>query len=465
MLVIISDLHLKDGTSGTTITADAFRIFAEWLCDTAFRASWRADGKYRPVEQIDLVLLGDVFDQIRSARWLQEDDGEPVDVRPWSDPQSEAFIRKIRSINTATLEHNAQAFKILKRIGQGQLVTLPPASRAGVPDDRTSTRLSVNVRIFYMVGNHDWFFYLPGGAYDSMRQEVIDHLGLVNSTRPFPHDPFENPELAETLDRHKVFARHGDIFDAMNYDSERGRNAATLGDALAVELLDRFPFDVRQRLGDELPQAFSEGLKELANVRPALVTPMWIGDLIDKYAKTPQQVKAIQNVWIDLVERFLDLDFVRSHDRRFALDIVDAMEGILRLSRGFHFDAINRVMGWAKDKFWRGKISYAQYALEEAAFLNRTSNYIVYGHTHCYEVVPLEVRRQGDKFIEQVYVNSGTWHSFHDLVLGNPAKPKFIGHHVMSYLAFFKDDERSGRSFESWSGSLSKDLSKYNFRV
>jgi hypothetical protein len=27
---------------------------------------------------------------------------------------------------------------------------------------------------------------------------------------------------------------------------------------------------------------------------------------------------------------------------------------------------------------------------------------------------------------------------------------------VMTYLAFFKDDERMGRAFESWSGALTK---------
>ena len=62
MLVIVSDLHLKDGTSGTSITPDAFRIFAERLRSMAYRASWRLDGKYRPIDTIDLVLLGDVFD-------------------------------------------------------------------------------------------------------------------------------------------------------------------------------------------------------------------------------------------------------------------------------------------------------------------------------------------------------------------------------------------------------------------
>ena len=104
MLVIISDLHLKDGTSGTSITADACNVFAGRLRDQAYRASHRTGSKsYRPIEVIDLVLLGDVFDQIRSVKWLEED-GRPVSIRPWDDPHSPEFIRKIQTINDYTAE-------------------------------------------------------------------------------------------------------------------------------------------------------------------------------------------------------------------------------------------------------------------------------------------------------------------------------------------------------------------------
>ena len=32
--------------------------------------------------------------------------------------------------------------------------------------------------------------------------------------------------------------------------------------------------------------------------------------------------------------------------------------------------------------------------------------------------------------------------------------PNFAFYHVMTYLAFFREDERSGRPFETWSGTL-----------
>jgi hypothetical protein len=55
VLVIISDLHLTDSTSGETIRAGAFRAFRESLRELAYDASWRSEQKYVPVEGIDLV--------------------------------------------------------------------------------------------------------------------------------------------------------------------------------------------------------------------------------------------------------------------------------------------------------------------------------------------------------------------------------------------------------------------------
>lgn len=42
MLVIVSDIHLTDGTSGKTIREGAFRVFRQRLRDLAYDASWRA---------------------------------------------------------------------------------------------------------------------------------------------------------------------------------------------------------------------------------------------------------------------------------------------------------------------------------------------------------------------------------------------------------------------------------------
>ena len=116
MLVIISDLHLTDGTSGETIKEGAFRVFRNRLYDLAYDASWRADGKYNPIETIDLILLGDILDPLRSTRWLAEEDSISSLARPWDDPQSQPFIDKVRAITEAILQNNAASLNILYSI-------------------------------------------------------------------------------------------------------------------------------------------------------------------------------------------------------------------------------------------------------------------------------------------------------------------------------------------------------------
>ena len=71
MLVIVSDLHLGDGTTANSIAPNAFHLFANRLNETAYFASFRKDGTYRPLETLDLVLLGDILDPIHSTRWLE----------------------------------------------------------------------------------------------------------------------------------------------------------------------------------------------------------------------------------------------------------------------------------------------------------------------------------------------------------------------------------------------------------
>jgi len=280
VLVFISDLHFKDGTTGASISADAFNLFLKRLEDMAYRASWRADGRYEPLDGIDLVLLGDILDPLRSVRWQDTKRGNIDYLRPWHDSSRKDYRDKIAEITEAIIEHNAEAFDVLRELGNGNGVHLPPATHHGQPDLDSSEQIAVPVRITYMVGNHDWYYHLPGDGFTQIRKHVIDALGLENSTDPFPHTMEESPVLEQLFSKHQVVARHGDIFDLMNYDPELGRDAATLGDVIVVELIDRFPTLVQERLGDSLPQSFYKNLRELGNVRSTVITPAWISYLL-----------------------------------------------------------------------------------------------------------------------------------------------------------------------------------------
>ena len=66
MLVFLSDVHLTDGSSGTTINPAAFAKFCRILYDVIGKNRERANQK--PIEKVEIVLLGDIFDVIRYQR-------------------------------------------------------------------------------------------------------------------------------------------------------------------------------------------------------------------------------------------------------------------------------------------------------------------------------------------------------------------------------------------------------------
>lgn len=119
MIVIVSDLHLTDGSSGETIHAGAFAAFRESLRDMVYDASWRSDGKYRPLEECHVILLGDILDVIRSAKWLAGT------VRPWSSSGDASFALRVSEITEAVLRNNQGSVAILKSLSQGQAPFLP----------------------------------------------------------------------------------------------------------------------------------------------------------------------------------------------------------------------------------------------------------------------------------------------------------------------------------------------------
>lgn len=447
MLVIVSDLHLTDGTSGATISPGAFSIFAQRLYDTAAAASWRCDGSYRPIERIDLVLLGDVLDVIRSGHWVAR-----PGVRPWGNPHAPELVDQVTRITAGILRQNGEALAVLRTLAVEGGVTLPPATAAGKPAG-DGEGVPVKVRIHYMVGNHDWFFHLPGAGYSSLRQSIVRQMGLANpADAPFPHDITEREELLEAMRRHKVAARHGDIYDPMNFEGDR--DASSLGDAIVIELVSRFAAEVQRELADELPAATLSGLREIDNIRPLILIPVWLDGLLERTCAFPSMRKRVKTVWDRLADEFLALDFVRQRDTWSPLDVVDGLQRALKFSKRLSIGWASTLSGWLNELRGAKDSSYYPHALAEQDFRNRRARHIVYGHTHVEESVALDASYAEGFVLNQMYFNSGTWRRVHRQTELAPAEHEFIASDVMTYLAFFQADERSGRPYETWSGTL-----------
>ena len=455
MLIIASDIHLGDGTCARSISPNAFFLFAKRLREMAFNASFQEDGTYKPVQSIDLVLMGDILDPLHSTLWLEPLPGtrEAGHIRPWSDPAEPGYAKKLHLITKAILNENEASAAILRSLAAGEVVRIPPAAGRR-PDINAQELLAPELKIHYMTGNHDWFYHMPGKEFDSIRRDAIEGLGLANQENNFPWELSESDALAKVFDRYQVYGQHGDKYDKFNYDREKGRNYSTLGDAFTVEVVNRYPLAVAKELGDELPAAMLESLRQLTNVRPALAAPLWISSRIHQQAGNDKLMRKLKKIWDNVTDEFLDVPFVREADRAFQFDMVDALQLIVKISKQASFQTINDVVMWIREKMWEDGFSYTDHALKEPAFLNKSARYIAYGHTHHHEVIPLDTEGLPPEDLSQYYFNSGTWHSYYDLAVRKPEAQKFVHYQSMTYLTFYTGEEGGDRRFEAWSGAL-----------
>ena len=453
MLVIISDLHLLDNRVGTSIRNRAFRIFKERLSDAAYDASRRSSKKYVPIKEVDLVLLGDILDVIRSAKWpLRENPGRrdpKTCIRPWDDPQSTEFIKTVRHITEDILKINKKGLETLKNLSENGIDI--PGQDGDKPSE--SARITVPVNIYYMVGNHDWFYHLPGKAYNDIRKSIIQKLGLAHkTTEPFPYYQSEIDKLNRLVEDHIVYIHHGDKYDDLNFSGNR--NKSSIGDAVVVELVNSFYDLVNKDMADSLPDEFVKGLREIDNVRPVSMIPRWIESLIIEYELDDQQTAMVQKEWNRLIKNFTKSKFVRSFKSSKAK--------VLR--RIFFFSGIIsfKKLVWIRSKLnWlfsmdTGECPNWENALNEKPIKSGESRFVVYGHTHhpLIEVLDRRIIDGNESPQSQFYINSGTWRQAHLSTKKKSLLLKFGGYKMMTYVTFFKGDEHRGQKYGTWTGNL-----------
>jgi len=472
MLVIISDLHLGDGTIAESIPASAFYLFAKRLRQDAHFASMHY-GQYKPVEELDVILLGDVLDPIHSTKWFYAksdteqkhitEPGDPDYIRPWSDPNDPRYAAKLLEVTRAILKQNEEAFSLMRKLANGEFIEFDAPDQTGNRNINGAGKIPLKVRFHYMVGNHDWYYHLKGEAFDQIRREIIEALGLSNGPGPFPHDlrkmdpayPWkrdESEQIERLFSEYKVFARHGDMFDSFNFDVEAGRDQATLGDVFAMEVCNRFPEELKH-LSRLEPKAI-KNLRNIANIRPSLATALWISGQIKQLSSEKllgnMKERELKKIWDNLGANMLELDFVKSRDKAYKLDIVDKMQAAMRVSRVISLETLDKlVYKIQKRRLFGGGHTFLEHALQEPSFKNDEARYIIYGHTHFHETVPLDYDLLGN----QIYFNSGTWHTYFDLARKNPKEKKFIPYKALSYITFYKKTEHDDRMFETWTGA------------
>jgi UDP-2,3-diacylglucosamine pyrophosphatase LpxH len=432
MLVILSDIHLTDGTSGTTIVPRAFKKFGNILSDII------GDPQQAKIKKIQIVFLGDIFDIIRSSLWLRRENQHPTRfIRPWSDPDEvDATGWKVRDYTEQIVKTIINHLNNIEAMGYLRQCQSEWAAKG------------VKVDFTYLMGNHDWLI----NRYDTTRLDIANFLGVPHP-QWYSNNPFNEIMLFED---YGVLARHGDYYDRFNHEGDR--NTSSLGDAIVIDLVNRFPEEARIRLGLDAEDQLYQALKEIDNVRPVLNVPAWVQGICNYY---PGVEAEIHKIWNDLVDSFCALEFVKQHDH-WGPDFMDFLEMALRLTSNFSFARLQRILGhWVVQGLYQKQDDYHRFAYNEWALKKNEARYVVYGHTHKAEQIPLDtialpVPLAGT--LEKVYFNSGTWRKVFELTTFDAENCEFIGWHVMTFLVFYLGEEREpDRHYEMWSASLGYD--------
>ncbi|MEZ4227160.1 MAG: hypothetical protein R3B13_39845 [Polyangiaceae bacterium] len=391
MLIFVSDIHLTDALHGSAISkVDAFERF--WVRIQAARGQ-------RPAK---LAFVGDLFDLVRSPSWLA------TPYRPYQELDA-AGVQVVERIVSGILERERPFFDAIRtRVERGEL------------------------EIFYALGNHDRLLQSAPAA----RRTVWKALTGRDEDVDFP----DELEFAE----HGVLAYHGHWGDPIN---ENPDGAGTIGDALASELIVRFPREVQSLIGRR-----EEALEDIDDVRPIYAVPAWVREI---GIRQRELLRPIGQVWQDLVSDFLDNDFVRhwmrSQHKVLGLDTGKKLKLLLELSTGklmahTHDHRLTKLYKLFQHSF-DGRM--AQRAIEQ---LERRDHlrFVVNGHSHFASMVPLG-NLEGKP---AVYFNTGTWRTLHQIGHGLGGRPSFLAFDAMSYLVFFPSGDPLGRDFEWWNGAL-----------
>ena len=414
MLVIASDIHLTDGTSGKTINSGAFQKFALYLKDMVQTAK---------AKEVEIVLLGDIIDLIRSDYWLRSN------IRPWSKPSDEDGEKQ--GLKDYTL-------KILDRINKKED---NKKSMAQIEEFRKEMEgEKVSTKITYIIGNHDWLI----NRYPETRTKVARFLGIDNPNQ-YKDKIFATEGYWED---YRVFARLGDIYDPFNFDENR--DASSLGDAIVIDLINTFPKKVADKIGPATDPDLISELREIDNIRPLIDIPLWIHGVCRR-AKSPETEKQVKEVWNELVDGFLKNKFVREHDKPWRMDVVDALQLGLKISK---FVSLDDMINLPLRKFYKKSEDYVSKAFHEEYVRRNMAEFVVYGHTHHHQVVPLDQVSMPGGILQKTYFNTGTWRKVHENTVFDIENQEFLSRDVMTFIAFYLKAERKNHHFEVWNGAL-----------
>lgn len=430
MIVFISDLHLSDcSVSNFCLPAAAFTGVFEDISRHLANSGER---------ELQIVLLGDVFDLIHTDHWLDI----PYDQCPWGDSFDPAHV-------LSGLDKIQQANKLIFDLFQGDF-----SRHFGPPG-------SVTVTLTYVPGNHDRICNLS----PETRARVIDCLGLSHGTAA---EPFAWDFLDHT---HHVYARHGHEYDAYNYGggtdlSAAGHTQTPIGDVLTSMLAGRLPRAVHDLCASFTPPAELDKLRRnlgaMFDVRPMSSLIPFLSYQV-RSLQEPRQRQAVTRAIRESVRQFRGVPFVREWLRS------NGWSGRLLALLFLLLDRVDVFSVGSSRSLMRSLVSvrerpdkdvYATAAAQELQRLKQVTEtadvrYVLYGHTHAPKQVVLKSYPDHGLADPDMYLNTGTWRPAYAQAEDEKG---FAGMKNLTYTIVYapvgEATPGSRQTVEAWTGTL-----------
>ncbi len=460
MLAIISDLHITDNSTSSNVDASAFVN----ILGPSIKDSMSPDNKN--ASELHIVLLGDIFDLVRTDYWVKN---VAYDDRPWN-----GTLDPFTAMNNNTSLINGQFDTILDNI-------LSTPSAKGLITMLKDLPKEVNgnqTKVTYIIGNHDRVLNNFPSLQNRIKSELSGSLDI---------------NFASSLEDkdYGVLARHGYEFDSecyaidlwnevMQKNNRLGRFAPELykmmaiGEVLTAELMAGFIFKINEIFRNNNWNStndieFLYGLFDVNTLRPMTSMFIWLrwysrnqeakyqntlkdalifaldnvlnSKLSDRWDNTSKPILFKGYLAGDITDR---LDAARDDLRAGGLaKVEESMTKLLGLKNILDFFVRNN----SDDDLLKGAEGEFN-----SATLDRRIQYVVYGHTH-------EARQ--DFFKADIdgrvsmYINTGTYLPFIQLCRDQKG---FAFSHLMTMTFFYKEDEDksnrkgNGPTCELWNG-------------
>jgi UDP-2,3-diacylglucosamine pyrophosphatase LpxH len=397
MIILFSDIHLTDTAERSTFSLKDFMRHLLAIIKSA---------KLKGVTDLNIVLLGDIFEILKSRKWIE------ADLRPWQE-SSPAHVETVKAIMQGIIDTNKEFFQAMMSLAKSY------------PE----------CRFDYIPGNHDRPLNTPMGV--SARVLLQENLPLYEKDG----EEFQ-PIFVDHA--HKLIARHGHEWDSNN---RYGDKTSPFGDAIVIELIQRLPLLASQNLKMQENDPLLDFLHDLDNVRPHTlgVIAQWVyGGLEGIQAEHPRATKIIDRTFRELLCELIALTdevdfeiFARNRHRRKIVikSLLRLMRivGVLRIARWIHTED--------KPDF------YKTYARRDFLTLGRNYKYVLCGHTHHHTVDSIDV---GKKAKPKNYINTGTWRKVLPVSYSGNRRSKIASFgylHEGCLVTIFSEEEQDAFSF------------------